>query len=92
MLTDETTIFEATPLCPNFIPSLDKPIQQVLWIGCSDSCFQETRILDILPDEMLVHRNLGNMLICGDMSSETTIKHAVTTLQVKSLVFLSGYT
>lgn len=82
MLTDDKTNFEAMPVRANLIPSLQKPIQQVLWIGCSDSCFEETKILDLLPDEMLVHRNLGNMLIEGDMSSEVTIKHAVSTLKV----------
>ncbi|KAJ5689636.1 carbonic anhydrase [Penicillium macrosclerotiorum] len=69
-------------LPPDFIPSSKQPMQQVLWIGCSDSCFQETTILDLLPDEMLVHRNLGNMLIEGDMSSELTVKHAITCLKV----------
>lgn len=82
MLTDDNTNFEAMPVRANLIPSLQKPVQQVLWIGCSDSCFEETKILDLLPDEMLVHRNLGNMLIEGDMSSEVTIKHAVSTLKV----------
>jgi hypothetical protein len=82
MLTDDNTNFEAIPVRASLIPSLQKPVQQVLWIGCSDSCFEETKILDLLPDEMLVHRNLGNMLIEGDMSSEVTIKHAVSTLKV----------
>lgn len=82
MLLDESTNFEAMPVRANMIPSLQRPEQQVLWIGCSDSCFQETKTLDLLPDEMLVHRNLGNMLIQGDMSSEVTINHAVANLMV----------
>ncbi|KAJ5377060.1 carbonic anhydrase [Penicillium cosmopolitanum] len=91
MLTDDNTNFEAMPVRANLIPSLQKPVQQVLWIGCSDSCFEETKILDLLPDEMLVHRNLGNMLIEGDMSSEVTIKHAVSTLKVKHIVVCGHY-
>lgn len=39
-------------------------------------------MLDLLPEEMLVHRNLGNMLVEEDMSSEITVKHAVAGLQV----------
>lgn len=77
-----STNFMAAPLNADFIPSLRKPTQQILWIGCSDSCFQETTILRLLPDEMLVHRNMGNMLIEGDLSCETTVKHAVSALQV----------
>lgn len=72
----------AAPLQADFIPSLRKPTQQILWIGCSDSCFQETTTLDLLPDEMLVHRNMGNMLVDGDISCETTVKHAVSALLV----------
>lgn len=79
-----STNFEATPLHADFIPSLQKPTQQILWIRCSDSCYQETTVLNLLPDEMLVHRNMGNMLIDGDMSSELTVKHAVAALQVNS--------
>lgn len=78
-----STNFMAVPLRADFIPSLRTPTQQILWIGCSDSCFQETTILDLLPEETLVHRNLGNMLVEGDLSCETTVKHAVSALQVK---------
>ncbi|OQE22311.1 hypothetical protein PENSTE_c010G01459 [Penicillium steckii] len=91
MLLDESTNFEAMPVRANMIPSLQRPEQQVLWIGCSDSCFQETKTLDLLPDEMLVHRNLGNMLIQGDMSSEVTINHAVANLMVKHIVVCGHY-
>ncbi|KAJ5222212.1 carbonic anhydrase [Penicillium citrinum] len=91
MLLDESTTFEAMPVRANMIPSLQQPTQQVLWIGCSDSCYQETKTLDLLPDEMLVHRNLGNMLIKGDMSSEVTINHAVANLMVKHIVVCGHY-
>lgn len=74
--------FEAAPLNSDFIPSLQHPTQQILWIGCSDSGFQETTILDLLPDEMMVHRNIGNMIIEGDLSCETAIKYAVSVLGV----------
>jgi carbonic anhydrase len=77
---------EATPVQADFIPSLRHPTRQILWIGCSDSGFQETTILDLLPDEMLVHRNLGNMIIDGDLSCRTTVKHAVSDLNVRHIV------
>lgn len=77
MSRDRSTNFVATPLHADFIPSLQQPIQQILWIGCSDSCFQETTVLNLLPDEMLVHRNMGNMLIDGDLSCETTVNNSV---------------
>ena len=76
------TNYGATPLRADFIPSLQQPRQQILWIGCSDSEFQETMALDLLPDEIMVHRNLGNMIIDGDLSCETAVRHAVADLQV----------
>lgn len=82
---------EATPLHADFIPSLQRPTRQILWIGCSDSCFQETTILDLLPDEMMVHRNMGNMIIEGDLSCETTVKHAVSELNVRHIVVCGHY-
>ncbi|KAJ5202102.1 carbonic anhydrase [Penicillium cinerascens] len=82
---------EATPLPADFIPSLQHPTQQILWIGCSDSGFQETTILDLLPDEMMVHRNMGNMIIEGDLSCETTVKHAVCELNVRHIVVCGHY-
>lgn len=85
------TNVEATPLHADFIPSLQRPTQQILWIGCSDSCFQETTILDLLPDEMMVHRNMGNMIIDGDLSCETTVKYAVSNLSVRHIVVCGHY-
>jgi carbonic anhydrase len=70
------------PLESNYIPSLQQTTPQVLWIGCSDSNFKECTMLNILDDELLVLRNMGNMIIDGDLSCDTTIRHAVVDLQV----------
>ncbi|KAJ5895624.1 carbonic anhydrase [Penicillium taxi] len=73
------------------IPSLQKPVRQVLWIGCCDSSFRETTIHNLLPEEILEHRNLGNMIIEGDLSCETAVKHAIVDLQVKHIVICGHY-
>jgi hypothetical protein len=70
------------PLESNYIPSLQQTTPEVLWVGCSDSNFKECTMLNILDDELLVLRNIGNMIIDGDLSCDTTIKHAVVDLQV----------
>lgn len=85
------THVEAAPLHADFIPSLQQPTQQILWIGCSDSSFQETTILDLLPEEMIVHRNIGNMIIDGDLSCETAVKHAVSNLNVRHIIVCGHY-
>lgn len=70
------------PLAANYIPSFQQATPQVLWIGCSDSSSRESAVLNLLGDELLVLRNIGSMIIDGDLSCETTIKHAVVDLQV----------
>lgn len=70
------------PLEANYIPSLYQETQQVLWIGCSDSNPGESNVFNLLGNELLELRNIGNMIIDGDLSSETAVKHAVVDLQV----------
>lgn len=70
------------PLEANYIPSSQQATPHVLWIGCSDSSWKESTVLDLLGDELLVLRNLGSMIIDGDLSCETAVKHAVVDLQV----------
>ncbi|CAI7678946.1 unnamed protein product [Penicillium pancosmium] len=70
------------PLEANSIPSIYQATQQVLWIGCSDSNTRESNVLNLLGNELLVLRNIGNMIIDGDLSSETAVRHAVVDLQV----------
>lgn len=69
---------------PEFIPSLHRPTKQILWVGCCDSSVKETSVFSLLPDEMLEHRNLGNMILDGDLSCDTSVRHAVVDLQVSS--------
>ncbi|KAJ5976525.1 hypothetical protein N7481_010232 [Penicillium waksmanii] len=79
------------PLEANYIPSLHQATQQVLWIGCSDSNHNESNIFNLLGDELLVLRNIGNIIIDDDLSSETAIKHAVVDLQVRHIVVCGHY-
>ncbi|KAJ5580262.1 carbonic anhydrase [Penicillium hispanicum] len=88
---ERVTSFAAMPVAPDLIPSLHQPVQQVLWIGCADSGFHETTILDLLRDEMMVHRNLGNMIVDGDLSCETAVKYAVSVLQVRHIIVCGHY-
>ncbi|GLI75424.1 hypothetical protein PoHVEF18_003678 [Penicillium ochrochloron] len=86
-----STNYATRTIDANFIPRPQQSEKQILWIGCSDSDCKETTILNFLPDEMLEHRNLGNMIIDGDLSCETSVKHAVVDLQVKHIVVCGHY-
>jgi carbonic anhydrase len=66
---------------PDFIPSLEKRKQQVLWLGCSDSGYEETTILDLLPEEMIVVRNIGNMALSTDLAWASAVQYALESLE-----------
>ena len=69
---------------PNLIPSLQAPKGQILWIGCSDSGFAETKTLDVLPEEIIVHRNPGCLVSNDDLSTASTLEYALRILEVCS--------
>jgi len=80
------------PLSPTLIPATVQPhSQHILWIGCSDSLVSETDSLDISRDEIFVHRNLGNIISNGDLSSQSAIEWAVELLKVDHIVICGHY-
>ncbi|KAJ5199665.1 hypothetical protein N7491_009537 [Penicillium cf. griseofulvum] len=85
------TRLQRAPLKPDSILDLQQATQHILWIGCCDSNAKESTVLNILSEEIFVLRNLGNMIINGDLSCETTVKHAVVDLQVKHIVVCGHY-
>ncbi len=76
--------YTLVPLTRDFIPSLGEPRQQVLWVGCSDSDFEETTVLDLLPDEIITLRNIGNMFLEGGITCLSMVQYAVEVLHVRS--------
>jgi carbonic anhydrase len=75
--------YQVLPVPRNFIPSSGKPNPQILWVGCSDSFIIETETLDVLPEEIFVHRNLGNILHNRDLSSESALDWCLDLLEVR---------
>ena len=57
--------------------------QQILWVGCSDSLVSETEALGVDAEEIFVHRNLGNILSNGDLSSVSAIEWSLDILKVR---------
>ncbi|KAI9642651.1 hypothetical protein NHQ30_008382 [Ciborinia camelliae] len=65
------------------------PPETVLWIGCSDSLVSETSALtNVSRSSIFVHRNLGNRVSVGDVSSGSAIEWAVDVLKMILLITL----
>jgi carbonic anhydrase len=83
---------ERTRHDPDFFTRLSRQqAPQYLWIGCSDSRVPANQIVDLLPGDMFVHRNVANLVVHTDLNCLSTLQFAVDVLGVRHVIVCGHY-
>ena len=69
-----------------FTRLLAQQAPQYLWIGCADSRVPANELVDLLPGELFVHRNVANVVAHGDLNCLAVIQFAADVLQVRHVI------
>ena len=83
---------EMTANDPGFFVALSHQQRpKYLWIGCSDSRVPANEIIGLMPGEVFVHRNVGNIVVHTDLNCQSVIQYAVDILHVEDLIVCGHY-
>ncbi|RWX49965.1 carbonic anhydrase [Candidatus Electrothrix marina] len=77
---------------PDFFKKLsEQQNPEYLWIGCADSRVPANQIIDMLPGQVFVHRNIANIVVHTDLNCLSVIQYAIDILKIKHIIVCGHY-
>jgi len=77
---------------PEFFSRLSsQQAPEYLWIGCADSRVPANEIVGLAPGELLVHRNVANVVVHADLNCLSVLQFAVEVLKVEHIIVCGHY-